>query len=89
MAVLEAAAVGVPDEVYGQDVQACVCLREGVDADERELIEHCQRQLGSFKSPTRIHFLSELPKGPSGKIQRLKLPDIIATGDARGVHHDE
>ena len=82
VAVLEAAAVGVPDEAYGQDVQACVCLREGVDADERELIEHCRRQLGPFKSPSRIHFLSELPKGPSGKIQRLKLPDIIAK------HHD-
>ncbi len=77
-AVLEAAAIGVDDDVYGQDVQACVRLREGFDVDEQEIIEHCQRLVGEFKAPSRVYFLDELPKGPSGKIQRLKLPDIVA-----------
>jgi oxalate---CoA ligase len=45
--------------------------------NEKELIEHCASLLGVFKSPSKIHFLKELPKGSSGKIQRLKIKDII------------
>ena len=77
-AVLEAAAIGVDDDTYGQDVQACVRLRDGFDADEQEIIEHCRQHVGAFKAPSRVHFLDGLPKGPSGKIQRLKLPEIVA-----------
>lgn len=77
-AVLEAAAIGVDDDNYGQDVQACVRLRDGFSAGESELIEHCRHHVGPFKAPSRIHFLDDLPKGPSGKIQRLKLPEIVA-----------
>ena len=77
-AVLEAAAIGVDDANYGQDVQACVRLRDGFSVDETALIAHCREHVGKFKAPTRIYFLDDLPKGPSGKIQRLKLPDIVA-----------
>ena len=77
-AVLEAAAIGVDDDAYGQDVQACVRLRDGFDAEEQEIIEHCRRHVGVFKAPSRVHFLDDLPKGPSGKIQRLKLAEIVA-----------
>ena len=76
--MLEAAAFGVQDDVYGQEIQACVCLREHCQLGEHELIEHCRQQLGTFKTPSKIHFLNELPKGPSGKIQRLKLVEIVA-----------
>ena len=76
-AVLEAAAFGVADPLYGQVVHACVRRRDGWAVDERELVEHCQRQVGAFRAPSRIHFLAELPKGPSGKIQRLKLPELV------------
>jgi oxalate---CoA ligase len=44
---------------------------------EEDLINHCSKFLGEFKSPSKIHFLKELPKGSSGKIQRLKIKDII------------
>ena len=77
-AVLEAAAVGVPHEAYGQDVVACVALREGHTVDEATLLALCEQHLGRFKTPTRIHFLPQLPEGPSGKIQRLKLPELLA-----------
>ena len=77
-AVLEAAAIGVDHESYGQDVEACVRLRDGFKAEELELISHCEAQVGKFKAPSRIHFLDDLPKGPSGKIQRLKLPEMVA-----------
>ena len=72
-AVLEAAAVGVPDRYLGEDVVAFVVLRAGMAGDEKELLAFCESRLGHFKTPTRIHFAKDLPKGPSGKVQRLKL----------------
>ena len=72
-AVLDAAAVGIPDQHYGQEIMACVVLREGHAADEAALREFCVTQLGRFKTPSVFRFLGELPRGPSGKVQRLKL----------------
>jgi amino acid adenylation domain-containing protein len=72
-AVLEAAAVGVPDHYLGEDLVAFVVRRCGVACDERELLNFCENHLGLFKTPTRIHFADDLPKGPSGKVQRLRL----------------
>jgi len=54
-----------------------VVIKENSSIKEKELIEHCASLLGPFKSPSKIHFLKELPKGSSGKIQRLKIKDII------------
>jgi acyl-CoA synthetase (AMP-forming)/AMP-acid ligase II len=77
-AVLEAAAVGVPDKHYGQEIMACVVLREGPACSEQDLRDHCEQHLGRYKTPKFIRFVSELPRGPSGKVQRLKLLDIVA-----------
>jgi acyl-CoA synthetase (AMP-forming)/AMP-acid ligase II len=77
-AVLEAAAVGIPDRHYGQDIMVCVVLREGVPCTEDDLRAHCTATLGRYKTPKVIRFVGELPRGPSGKVQRLKLLD--ATG---------
>ncbi|RJR50591.1 MAG: long-chain fatty acid--CoA ligase [Desulfobacteraceae bacterium] len=76
-AVLEAAAVGIPDKVYGEEILACVALKPGYVIQEQDLRSHCLEHLGRFKTPKIIRFLDELPKGPSGKIQRLKLKDLI------------
>ena len=72
-AVLEAAAVGIPDANYGQDILACVVLKPGAACDEGALRAHCLRELGKYKTPVRFRFVAELPKGASGKVQRLKL----------------
>ena len=72
-AVLEAAAVGIPDANYGEDILACVVPRPGVRVTEAELREFCLGELGRYKTPKVFRFLEELPKGPSGKVQRLKL----------------
>jgi len=74
-AVLEAAAVGVPNRHLGEEIVAFVVLRDAMRCDERELLAFSERQLGYFKTPTRIHFVEDLPKGPSGKVQRLHLAD--------------
>ena len=74
-AVLEAAVVGVPDHYLGEDLVAFVVLRSGFACEERELLSFCESRLGLFKTPTRIHFADDLPKGPSGKVQRLRLKE--------------
>ena len=74
-AVLEAAAVGIPDANYGQEILAAIVLKPGVDCNETSLREHCVRLLGRYKAPKVFRFVDELPKGPSGKVQRLKLLD--------------
>jgi acyl-CoA synthetase (AMP-forming)/AMP-acid ligase II len=74
-AVLDAAAVGMPDRHYGQDILAAVVLREGAECSEDDLREFCRQRLGRYKTPKQIRFVSELPRGPSGKVQRLRLLD--------------
>lgn len=74
-AVLEAAAVGIPDANYGQDILAAIVLKPGAACDELALREHCVAVLGRFKTPKVFRFVDDLPKGPSGKVQRLKLLD--------------
>lgn len=75
-AVLDAAAVGIPDPHYGQEIMACVVLRDGMVCSEDELRAFCLEHLGRYKTPKRLRFVAELPRGPSGKVQRLKLLDL-------------
>ena len=74
-AVLEAAAVGIPDANYGQEILAAIVLKPGVECNETTLRDHCLRVLGRYKTPKVFRFVDELPKGASGKVQRLKLLD--------------
>jgi len=75
--ILEAAAFAVPCEQYGQRVEACIRYKPNKLADETTLLTHCIARLGKFKAPERIHVLDDLPKGPSGKVQRLKLYGLV------------
>ena len=77
--VLEAAAFGVKCDHYGEKIEAGVVLKNNNDLTEDELIYHCRKFLGEFKSPNKIYFFKELPKGSSGKIQRLKIKDNLET----------
>jgi len=77
-AVLDAAATGIPDTHYGQEIMVCIVLREGQAADEVTLRDFCTTHLGRYKTPKVFHFVSDLPRGPSGKVQRLKLVDWVA-----------
>jgi acyl-CoA synthetase (AMP-forming)/AMP-acid ligase II len=80
-AVLDAASVGVPDRHYGQEIVACVVRREGASCSGEDLRAFCLEHLGRYKTPRAFHFLDELPRGPSGKVQRLKLLDILPAAD--------
>ena len=78
-AVLEAAVVGIPDHNYGQEIMACIVLRPNEQCSDEELRAYCETTLGTYKTPKQFRFIAELPKGPSGKVQRLKLPDLVAS----------
>ena len=75
--VLDAAATGMPDAHYGQEIMVCIVLREGCAMDEAALRTFCTEHLGRYKTPKVFHFVTGLPRGPSGKVQRLKLLDWV------------
>jgi len=77
--VIEAAAFACPCSDFGQRVEAAVTLKKTSALSETELLQLCLDRVGTFKCPDRIHFLAELPKGPSGKIQRQKLFDLLTS----------
>ena len=74
--VIEAAAFARPCDSYGERVEAAVVIRAGSTLNADALIEICREKLGPFKCPDTIFVLDDLPKGPSGKIQRLKIAEI-------------
>jgi len=53
-------------------------LKDDCTCTESELRAHCVRELGRYKTPKAFRFVAELPKGPSGKVQRLKLAERAA-----------
>ncbi|MGH3878622.1 MAG: AMP-binding protein, partial [Actinophytocola sp.] len=71
--VLEAAAVGVPDERTGEYVKAVVVLRPGASLTEEVVREHCARTLARFKVPRTVEFVDELPYSVTGKVRRASL----------------
>ncbi len=72
-AVLEAAVVGMPHEKWGESPHAFVVLRPDAVATEAELHSHARGVLAHFKVPSAIHFVTELPKTATGKIQKFVL----------------
>jgi long-chain acyl-CoA synthetase len=87
-AVGDAAAVGVPNEEFGEEVKAVVQLAEGVtpsDALARELLEHCRARLAHFKCPRTIDFLAQLPRSEAGKVQRRLIRERYWQGLGRQI----
>ncbi len=72
-AVAEAAVVGVPDLLMGEEVCAFVVLREGVRVTAAELVAWCERRLARFKCPKQVRFVDRLPRSPIGKVLRKEL----------------
>jgi acyl-CoA synthetase (AMP-forming)/AMP-acid ligase II len=65
--------IGVPDEKWGEVAKALVVLKAGQDASETELIAHVNSHLASYKAPKTVEFLSEFPRGGTGKILKQEL----------------
>src|SRR5207253_2698281 len=72
-AVEDAATIGVPDELYGEEVKAFIVLKDGAQASEAELPAFCRARLADYKCPKSVEFLKEIPKGPTGKLLKREL----------------
>jgi len=79
--VKDAATIGVPDELYGEEVKSFIVLREGERTTEKQLIEFCNERLADFKCPKTIEFVKDIPKGPTGKLQKRELTQKIRLGE--------
>jgi oxalate---CoA ligase len=76
--VAQVVTFGVPHDKLGEDVAAAVVLREGAVCDERELRAFVGSRVADFKVPRKIIFLDEIPKGATGKLQRIGLHEKLA-----------
>ncbi|HJY96492.1 MAG TPA: AMP-binding protein, partial [Streptosporangiaceae bacterium] len=77
-AVLEAAVVGQPDPVFGEQPVAFVTLRPGFDAVPEDLIEHCRSSLARYKMPREVYIEESLPKNAVGKVAKPVLREQLA-----------
>jgi long-chain acyl-CoA synthetase len=77
-AVAAAATIGIPDDLYGEEVAAFVVLKEGARASEEELIAHCTSALADYKCPKTIRIVADIPKGPTGKLLKRELAAEVA-----------
>ena len=84
-AVMDAAVIGRPHKVLGEEVAAVVQLKPGQQASEAELIEHCRDRIAAFKVPVEIALReAPLPRNANGKILKHKLKDEMFGGAAAG-----
>lgn len=74
-AVYEAAAVGVPHSIYGEEIVAYVVAREGSTLTEAEIQKHCAETLPEYRMPKSIYFIDALPKNDRGKVRRADLQE--------------
>ena len=81
-AVRDAVCFGVADDKYGELVSAAVTLTADAAGDVRlrDLTEHCGERLAAFKVPAAIHVLDEIPRTATGKIQRRRVAEFVASG---------
>jgi long-chain acyl-CoA synthetase len=72
-AVAEAAVIGVPDQVLGEEVGAAVVLKAGATTTAEEIRQYVKEQVAAYKYPRRVWFAPALPKGPTGKILKREI----------------
>jgi acyl-CoA synthetase (AMP-forming)/AMP-acid ligase II len=73
-------AFGIPHDKLGEEVGAVVVLRDGMAATERELRDFVASRAADFKVPRKILFMDEIPKGATGKLQRIGLAQKLGLG---------
>jgi long-chain acyl-CoA synthetase len=77
-AIRDVAVIGLPDDVHGEEICACVILDEGATLTAEELIEWSKEHLARYKYPRRVEFVTEFPLGPSMKVLKRELRDRFA-----------
>ncbi|HJT65683.1 MAG TPA: long-chain fatty acid--CoA ligase [Pyrinomonadaceae bacterium] len=75
--IAAAAVIGIPDELYGEDVAAVVVLKPDAKVSEAEVIEFCKARLADYKCPKTVRFVDDIPKGPTGKLLKRELAQMF------------
>ncbi|MBV9535441.1 MAG: AMP-binding protein, partial [Solirubrobacterales bacterium] len=87
-AVREAAVIGIPHDLYGEEICAAVALTEVATTTADELREHVKERVAAYKYPRHIWFVDELPKGPTGKILKRQIhPPRDLSSRAHAAQH--
>jgi acyl-CoA synthetase (AMP-forming)/AMP-acid ligase II len=76
-AVAQCLTFAVPHDKLGEDVGAAIVLREGQEVKDTDLRAFCAERLAQFKVPRKIEFMAEIPKGATGKLQRIGLAEKL------------
>ncbi len=83
-AVRQVVTFAIPHDKLGEEVGAAVVLREAGAATEKDLRAFCATRMAPFKVPRTIVFLEEIPKGATGKLQRIGLAQKLGVGVVEG-----
>ena len=75
--IAAAAVIGVPDELYGEEVAAVVVLKPDEKVSEQDVIEFCKARLADYKCPKTVRFVDDIPKGPTGKLLKRELAQLF------------
>lgn len=75
--IVEAAVIGIPDEVHGEEVVAVIATKENCQIDHDELDKFCRKHLAAYKIPRKLVVLDTLPKGPTGKIMKRLIKEQL------------
>jgi len=87
-AVQDVCTVGIPNEEWGEEVKSLVMLKPGLQGSQAlcaELIDFCRTHLSAFKAPKSIDFVTDLPRLPSGKIQRRLVREPFWAGRSKQI----
>jgi len=71
--IAHVAVIGIPDEIMGEEVKACVVLKEGTTTTTEQLTEYCRDRMALYKVPAVIRFYQDLPRTPTGRINKSEL----------------
>ncbi|MFQ6618919.1 MAG: class I adenylate-forming enzyme family protein, partial [Fidelibacterota bacterium] len=81
--IAEAAVVGLPDKIWGEEVSAFIVLKLGESLSEEEVIAYCKEHLADYKCPQKVMFTGVFPKTATGKIQKGKLRELYSSSITR------
>ena len=80
-AIAQVVTFAMPHKTLGEEVAAAAVLREGTEASEKDVRDFASERLAAFKVPRKILFLDEIPKGATGKLQRIGLAEKLGLTD--------